>query len=995
MRVIIILLLLLFTYSLSLAQVYQEIIRQNTDLTFEQIVERVENYYKGKDQGKGSGYKQFKRWEYYNSTRLGEDGKIQNVPRRVLDEFLRYSSIYQPPPNLNLDCEWESVGGNTYQRLTSGRNGGLGRVNAILLDPGNSNIIYAGTPAGGLWRTDNAGGTWTPGSTVSNWVSLTDGIPVISISGIAIDPTSPSTSRTIYILTGDGDGSDNSSIGVLKSFDGGQTWSQTGLSWGVRNFNYGYKLVMHPTDPNTLFAATSTGLFRTTNGGINWTQEIASQITDVEFRPGTPATMYAVSATTFFRSTDTGDNWTPINCNITNTGIRLAIAVTPANANYVYVLSGGTLLDAMGNGIGGTYNGVYRSTDSGMCFQTRSTTPNILGDQPDGTGTRQQPGYDLSIAASPTDAEEVHVGGINSWRSLDGGQNWTITARWEEHIAAAGDYNHADVHALEYIGNTLYSGSDGGVYISTNRADDWVNISQGLMITQFYRIAVFTDDSVNYVMGGTQDNGLNQLRDVGAGFGTIEHWEGADGFECSVDVANNFVYGATQNGCLNRFSYPSGAMTNVSPFSMPCGVGAWLTPHTFDPVNSAILMGFTDVQRGTNNGGTWTNISNGNIGMGLCSHIDIAPSDDSIIYVSKATRLFRTTDAGGNWTDITGTLPATMNNVITYFTIHPTDPNQIWVTLGGFIETSGNGYTANNKVFYSNNAGATWQNISGTLPNVPANCIIYENGSNNGVYVGMDVGVYYRDNNLSDWILFSNNLPNVIIAELDINYTTGKLYAGTFGRGIWCTDLFSACSRVCLDCPVFNEIQSLNNTYASKNCIYSTSWVFDDANITYEAKDFIKLDGNFYADGSKNTNFFATIKSCALAGGSSVFKVTNQRKLSGYYIGTLSGLSTSTFNEESVIGKTALKVYPNPSQNLLNIEFEMLQSGLMEMNLYDILGNKVQVLQAKTPFDKALLKRSYNIQNLPNGTYVLEAVSNGNRYFQTVIKTGSQYSGQK
>jgi photosystem II stability/assembly factor-like uncharacterized protein len=1002
MRAISFILIFFLGFTTTWGQVFRDIIQKNIDRPFEQIVQEVEAHYRNKDKGRGTGYKQFKRWEYFNASRLGEDGRLQNVPKRVLDEFLLFQSTYQPPADLNFDCEWESIGGTAYQVIASGHNGGLGRVNCIVPDPDDSDIIYAGTPGGGLWRTDNGGGVWNPAVNVSNWVPLTDGLPNIGVSGVAVDPGSPAGSRTLYILTGDGDGGHNPSIGVLKSFDGGDTWYLTGLSWSLTNFVFGYKLVMHPDDPDILFAVTSIGIFRTLDGGITWANVRNGWFFDIEFRPGTPDTMYAVTAGNFFRSIDGGANWTPVTamgCNIANVGPRLAIAVTPADPDYVYVLSGGNLPDGMGGGLAGTFSGLYRSTDSGGCFQLRSTTPNILDGSTDGSGTRQQAGYDHSIAASPTDAEVVHVGGINCWRSIDGGQNWTQTSHWNESSVAAGDYTHADIHALDYIGNTLYCGSDGGVYLTTNNADDWVNISQGLKITQFYRIAAFSAGGVDYIMGGAQDNGLNQIRDSGSGFGNIEHWEGADGFECSVDVANGFVYGTTQNGPVVRFAYPGGGFGDFSPAA--AGAGAWLTPHTFDAVNGALLVGFQDLWRTPDNGNTWANISNGNIGTALCAHVAVAPSNDSVIYVSKPTNLYRTTDAGANWADITGTLPAAGANIITYFAIDPADPDRIWVTLGGFVEQTNSGYQTGSKVFFSPDAGATWQNISGSLPNIPANTIVYEAGSNDGLYVGMDVGVYYRDNTLSDWLLFSNGLPNVIISELEINYTTGKLYAGTFGRGVWCSDLFSACNRVCLDCPEFSSIQSLSNTYSSESCIHSSAEIFEETDIIYRAEDYILLTEDFHVSGFNEASFHGLIATCTFGGGSSLQQVANMRGISGYYVGELPGIGYVAYDPEVVSTspqltferESPLKAYPNPAQDVLILEFEQEIAGAAEVTLYNIVGKKVRILENNAVFGQGIEKRAYNIHDLIGGTYVLEVRTGGKRFFQTIIKLEPRLRG--
>ncbi|MEO1714651.1 MAG: hypothetical protein AAFU60_15070, partial [Bacteroidota bacterium] len=420
---------------------------------------------------------------------------------------------------------------------------------------------------------------------------------------------------------------------------GGETWFQTGLRFdlnaGSGNFTFGYKLLMDPDDPNTLFAATSNGLWRTENGGIEWELVLTGSVTDIEFRPDNPEVIYAVTPTTFWRSELGGDMFDDITCGITNTGVRMALAVTPADPDYVYILSGGNLQDGMGANMAGTFRGLYQSTNGGDCFMQQSTSPNILDISANGTETRQQATYDLALAASNTDAEVIFVGGINTWRSTNAGVDWERVTFWNENSAAAGEYNHADVHTLDYIGNTLYSGSDGGVYRSDDDGENWTNLSQGLRITQFYRIDVFTDDGTDYVMGGAQDNGLNQIRNSGSGFGPLEHWEGADGFGVVSDVDNGYTFGAIQFGTVFRFEYPSGSFDAKSPPN--AGDGPFLSPIAIDhnPNPDHIFAGLQDVYRSEDSGDSWTNISNGLIDGNDCRQIALAPSDGNYVYVTK------------------------------------------------------------------------------------------------------------------------------------------------------------------------------------------------------------------------------------------------------------------------------------------------------------------------------------------------------------------------
>lgn len=960
---------------------WRDIVDNNPDQPFYRIVDMVEDFYADRDKGRGSGYKQFQRWVYFNSRRLNAKGYLVNVSAQLLDEYLFYRSSRLKVEDLNYDCSWAPIGGQAYDRVVSGHNGGLGRVNVIVPDPADAGTLYAGTPVGGLWRSTSAGG-WSPGTPgVSFWEPLSDGLPNIGVSGIAIDPTSPPASRTIYILTGDGDGRDNRSIGVLKSLDGGQTWCRTGLQFTNNNNVWGYKLVMHPTDPQTLLAVTTRGIHRTTDGGVTWTLEqnnfMNEPFYDIEYKPNDANTLYAVQQRFFWRSTDGGDTWNQINCGLTFTGVRMAVAVTPDEPEYVYVLSGGTNLDPMLNLVPGTFRGLYRSTDGGTCFTMRSNTPNILDGSTTGNDTRQQAAYDLALAVNPADGEQVHVGGINTWRSGDGGQTWTQMAHWNEISAGAGNYNHADVHELTYIGNTLYSGSDGGVWRSANDGDDWDNRSQGLKITQYYAINAFTDNGNDYVMGGTQDNGLNSFEDSGAGFGNLQHWEGADGFEVSVDPVNDFAYGATQNGDIHQWDYTAAGFSTVSNTALHGG-GAWSTPHTFDLANDQLIVGFTDLWA-LPTGGAWTNLSSGQIGANLSDYVVQSALNPGTIYVSKSgggtAVLWRTRDGGATWNNITNTLPAA-NVIFTGIALDPADSERLWVTVSGF--------QAGNKVYFSPDGGDNWTNISGTLPNLSANTVVYQPGSADGLYVGMDVGVYYRDNTLTDWVLFSNELPNTIITQLEINPSTSQLYAGTYGRGAWVSDLYSACNRVCLNCPDFSGLQSPSNVYSSESCITSTAEIHDSTSIVYEAEDYILLGEKFHARSSTGAIFHGLIQTCDPAPRSLPAVLINLQSLPGFLILEPDEAYNPQRGRAAEMPFTA-SVYPNPADHRLTLDFELEQEGYVDIYLYDIYGRQRESWIEHRRMEAGNYQRSWAVDHLPSGTYLLEFGFRGLRTYLSVV----------
>ena len=733
------------------AQAYLELIQNPTEnTTLDEIQNLAEDYFENRDRGRGSGYKQYKRWEYFMERMVNEDRRILNYSQLNWQAF---NANIEAHTNQRASTNWTPLGPTSYTNGPSGYNGGLGRVNVIAFHPTNASIIYLGTPAGGLWRTTDGGSTWTP---------LTDTLASIGVSGIAVDHGNP---NTIYILTGDGDGADTWSIGVMKSTDGGATWANTGLSWNVTNFVRGFKLIMHPTNSSIMMAVTNAGIYRTTDGWTSWSNVQSGDFRDIEFKPGSPATVYAATTNTLYRSTNTGASWSTSGTGLPSGENRVALAVSPASPNTLYYLAG-----PGGASGGGTYNGMYRSTDSGVSFSTQSTTPNILGSDINGNGSSDQSWYDLAMAVDPQNANTTITGGVNVWRSTNGGVTNSLIAHWWS--PAGTPYVHADIHELTYnpLNNALYCGSDGGISVSTNNGQTWTNIWNGLQIAQFYRIAG-VEANQNLLLGGTQDNGSNKY----TGTPNIEHILGGDGMDCMIDYNNNNnMFYSFQLGGLQRSTNGGMTSTGIKPGG---SVGAWVTPYAMHPTNPNIIYGgYDDVYVSTNQGSTWSNV--GSDGRGALA---IGVNDPSRYYAANGSALQTSSNSGGSWTTISGPWGGL---TVTFIAVDPANASRVWVTVGG--------YSSGNKVFESMNAGSSWTNISSGLPNVPALCIAYENTGGtpmDAIYVGTSIGVYYRSDSTA-WTLHNTGLPNVPVFDLEINHTNSKIRAGTYGRGLWETGLF-------------------------------------------------------------------------------------------------------------------------------------------------------------------------------------------------------------
>jgi photosystem II stability/assembly factor-like uncharacterized protein len=715
----------------------------NSPQDFYTIQKSFEDYWKDKNtEEKGKGWKAFKRWEWFWGQRVYPSGNFPNPDQTYLEYKKRTSK--EKKNKTQVVGSWAILGPSS----NSGGYGGMGRVNVVRELPGNSSVIFAGSAGGGLWETTNGG---------SSWFTTTDELGSIGITDIVFNP---SNSNTMYIATGDGDAADNYSIGVMKSTDGGSTWNTTGLNWSLSNTRRISRLLIHPTDGNTIYAGTSSGIYKTTDGGTSWTLIFNSMsVKDMEFLTSDPNTIIAAGSA-IYRTTNAGSTWSQITSGLPTSGVyRIALAVTPANSSYVYAL--------MANNTNYGFLGLYRSVDGGVSWTRMSNSPNILGWNYTGNDTGGQGWYDLCIAASLTNANEIYTGGVNTWKSTNGGANWSIISYWNSQYSPT---IHADQHDLWIAPNStrMYSGNDGGVYRTTNAGTSWSWLGSGMQITQFYRLGASATNS-SLVMTGSQDNG-SKLRNGTTWTDVI----GGDGMECLINHSNSSVmYGELYYGQIYKSTNTGASFSAINWPSERGSYAGWVAPYVMHPTDgNTLYMGCRNVFKTTNSGTSWSQLTN--FTSGTLSVLHVAPSNANYIYASTGANYLQMTSNGGtSWNQYS--LPVTLT--LTYLSIHNTDPLKIWATFSG--------YSSGYKVYYSTNGGQSWTNVSGTLPNVPVNCIVYQNSYSNRVYVGTDIGVFYRDDNTTDWQDFNTNLPNVVVNELEIHYGTSKIRAATYGRGLW------------------------------------------------------------------------------------------------------------------------------------------------------------------------------------------------------------------
>ncbi len=676
--------------------------------------------------------KQFSRWEYYWKSRVNEDGTFPN-PMDIYNEWNNHTKTYQNKKNA-LAEDWTIFGPTVIPESTVGFYAGMGRLNVVTFNPLNANEIWVGSPGGGIWRSDDGGTTWVPKG---------DQIPNLGVADIVFDPTDPDI---MYMATGDFDGWDNNSLGVLKSTDHGESWQVTGLNYDVINYRKIGHLLIDPTNTSTVFATTSTGIYKSTNGGTTWSlKSINSGFNDIMYKQGSTTTLFATTSgsTKFYISSDNGENWTESSSGLVENR-RFDIATTPANPELIYGINNSK---------------VFTSSNGGGSWSELPTPSDY----------DSQGGYNQTIAVAPNNGSLIIIGGVDGLRSTNSGFTWE---KYMDGYWTPGNpyfYVHSDHHDLEFLpgSNTeLFSANDGGLFKGDITKDDaWVDLSSGLAITQYYKLAG-TPQNASYILAGAQDNDITHYD----GTNWNNRHYGSDGVEALWNYNDSDIaWSCSQFGSVQRTT--DGWATNPDYLTTPDGAG-FVWPLEINPTNPDIIYGgFDNIYKSENRGDTWTSL-NSPTGNNI-TVITIAPSNDQVIYISNGDAVFYTGNGGLTWSTLT--LP--ISGFITSIAVNATTPEEVYICYGR--------YNSGNKVFKSTDSGANWTNISGTLPNLPANKIIYRTGGNGDLFLGTDVGVFHRNDESSDWQVLGAGLPNVIVNDLEIHYATETLRAATYGRGIW------------------------------------------------------------------------------------------------------------------------------------------------------------------------------------------------------------------
>ena len=685
-----------------------------------------------------------------------------------------------------------------------------GRISGFAVDPNNYTRYYVAVASGGVWKTSNAGTTWTP---------IFDNEASYSIGAIALDPKNP-----LVVWVGTGENNSQRSVsygsGLYKSEDGGRTWKNVGL----KTSEHIGRIAIDPKDSNIVYVASQgplwgpggeRGLFKTTDGGKTWKNILSisenTGVTDVVIDPNDPNTIYCASyqrrrhrwtlinggpESALYKSTDAGATWNKLRAGLPTVELgRIGLAISPVDSNVIYA----TVEAADRKG------GIFRSGDRGGSWERRNDF--------DSTAM-----YYSRIVADPKDVDRIYVMNVFAMVSDDGGRT----------LRRLGERNkHVDNHDIWINpGNTSHYliGSDGGIYESFDRGATW-DFKQNLPVTQFYDVT--TDNATPFynIYGGTQDNfsfgGPSRTRSA-SGI-TNADWfvtNGGDGFRSQVDPEDpNTIYAELQNGGLVRFDKRTGERIGIQP--QP-GRGEdpyrwnWDSPFIISPhLRTRLYFAADKLFRSDDRGDTWQLVSGqlsrnldrdklpvmGKIWsidavaknastahFGNASALAESPKKEGLIYVGTDDGLVQVTEDGGkNWRKIEKFPGVADMSYVTRIVASNHDANTAYVSFDNHQSNDFKPY-----LLKTTDAGRTWTSISSNLPkNGPVLAIAEDHVNPNLLFTGTEFGLWFSIDGGKKWIQLKGGLPTIAVADLNIQKRENDLIVGTFGRGIYILDNYT------------------------------------------------------------------------------------------------------------------------------------------------------------------------------------------------------------
>ena len=634
-----------------------------------------------------------------------------------------------------------------------------GRVSSLTAD-WTTGTIYLGSASGGMWKSTNDGLSWT---------NLFETAGTLTIGTVAVDPND---SNTLWVGTGENNQGCESyfGIGLLRSIDGGVNWETRNGSGATSldDLSSFADISIDPRDSNKLItggrirgctggSSSNGGIFTSDDAGLTWTERLSGvQVYEIQRDPVVLDTVWAATSNSVYKSEDNGVTWVAESGGQFPTGYtgRTELAIAPSDGETVYVLFQNGQFYHTSNG-----GRQWRRRSSGAC---------------DG-----QCSYNMVLRVDPNDPNTIYRGTIHVFKSIDNGRTWTdLSNNWGPQQKV-----HQDTHALLMDPNnpdTVWVGSDGGVWKSIDGGATFLNRNGNLNLTQFYAVGVHPFDP-GTACGGAQDN--SSLARTTSNVWDLQAVTG-DGFVCQFNnVDPNYVY---------ITSYPSGGYPNVwrstngtfggwsditgSSSGVQSGDRSnWVTPYELDPTSPNILyLGTHRIYRSIDHGTSWTQVGPADLtgGSGSLRSVEVNRNFPNVIFTGSASGMvWRSTDSGTNFTDITAGLPSRQ---ISDIAADPSDPDRALATVTGFG-------TAH---LWEWTLAGGWVAVGGGLTDVPANTVYMRTSTD--VFVGTDTGVYRSGDGGVTFVPYMNDLPQgLVVTDLRYSETFELLTAGTYGRGVY------------------------------------------------------------------------------------------------------------------------------------------------------------------------------------------------------------------
>lgn len=708
---------------------------------------------------------QFKPVDWFYQQRAYPTGKINKEAYR---EAVEQSQMMRKESRRSLG-DWQFAG-----PLNIG-----GRLTDVEINPQNESEIWLGTASGGVFKSTDAGATFSP---------VFDDAASLSIGDIAF---AQSNADIVYVGTGEANPGGGSLAydgnGIYKSEDGGGSWSHLGLE----EIGSVGRVVVDPENPDVAFVAamgylfennSERGVYKTIDGGNTWEQILfvndSTGAIDLAMHPQNTDTMYAVMwervrrleyftyggfGSGLYRSYDGGNNWEELDNGLPtgpNVG-RIGIGISESNPNILYAIYADRT---------GYFDGLFKSTDGGDTWiQTNDAAlDNIYASYGWWFGR---------LKIDPQNPNIVYAIGLDLFKTADGGENW-------QDITGAAHVDQHEVAVSPSTSELVYLANDGGFYISEDGGNNWSH-NKTLPITQFYTAEI--DATAPYrLYGGTQDNGTNRTLS-----GNPQAWAqiyGGDGFYCIVDYTDaRYVYAEYQYGNLARSTNYGSSFSSATNGISNSDRKNWNTPVVMNPYNpSSLYYGSQRVYKSINKALFWNAISDdltngpggGNQKYGTIVTLSVSAADTNIIYAGTDDgNVWVSLNDGNSWNKISDDLP---QRWISRVVADPELEHVAYVTLSGFRE---NEYMPH--VFKTEDYGLSWIDISAGLPEAPVNDLIVWPDVVKRLIVATDVGVFYKDDGYDNWYLLADGLPLVPITDLDLDWASGTIAAASFGRSMY------------------------------------------------------------------------------------------------------------------------------------------------------------------------------------------------------------------